>query len=99
MLSHDEKERLLREMRYEPARAVGVVLKCTICLLIVAGLAWIGIRAGPDQDAAFAFGPPAAGVPAAHHERASVVEARKVFEARRVRFDGQSTGSQTRAAR
>jgi len=99
MLSHDEKERLLREMRCEPAWAVGVVLKCFICLLIVAGLAWIGIRAGPDQDVAFAFGPPAAGVPAPRHERASVVEARKVFEERRVRFDGQSAGPQTQAAR
>ena len=99
MLSHDEKERLLLDMPREPAWAVGVVLKCAACLLMVAVLAWIGIRTDPGPDAALTLGPPAAGAPAPHHERASVVEARKVFEERRVRFNGQSTGSQTQAAR
>lgn len=99
MLTHDEKERLLREMRYEPARVVGAVLKSVVCLLAVAGLAWIGISTSPDQDAALAFHPPAAGVPAPHPEHASVVDARKVFEERRARFDGQSTGPQNPPAR
>lgn len=79
------KQRLLRDMRREPAWRLGVVLKCAVCLLILVGLALIGTTT--DLLSETPVGAPAAGGPAQHRERASVVEAKKAFDERGDRFD------------
>lgn len=72
MISHNEWQRLLREYRDEPSWALGVVLKCAACLLILVGIAAIGTRVGlplqPPMDAV------AGGAPAASQGRVLVVE-------------------------
>ena len=55
MVSHNERQRLMREYRGEPAYALGVLLKCAACLLILVGIAVIGSQVGlpsqPTMDA------------------------------------------------
>ena len=97
MVSHDEKERLLRNFRHEPAVGLGVVLKCAACLLILAGLSVIGSTAKFQSEAP--FGALVDGGSAHHHERASVVESKKVFDERRARFEGPSVAPQAQSAR
>ncbi len=97
MVSYDEKQRLLRDFHHEPAWALGVVLKCAACLLILVGFAVIGITTDLQSDAhsgAAAEG----GSRTIKKERASVVESRNAFEERRARFEGQSTAPQCQAA-
>jgi hypothetical protein len=72
MISHNEWQRLLREYRDEPSWALGVVLKCAACLLILVGIAVIGTGVGlplhPPMDAV------AGGAPATAQGRVLVVE-------------------------
>jgi len=90
------KRELSRYMRCEPAWALGVVLKCVVCLLILAGLALIGNgtvlqRETRPNDSG-------AGRLVQHRERPSVVEARKAFDERRNLFEKKSTGPPAHAA-
>ncbi len=71
------RESLLRVMRREPGWRLGVVLKCAVCLLILAGLALIGRT---DLQSEAPFGAPAADGSAQHRERVSVVEGRKALD-------------------
>jgi hypothetical protein len=72
MVSHNERQRLMRDYRGEPAYAVGVLLKCAACLLILVGIAVIGAQVGlpsqPPMEAA------AGGAPAPDQRRVLVVE-------------------------
>ena len=91
------KRRLLRDMRLEPAWGLGVVIKCAVCLLILAGLALIGTTT--DLLSETPVGAPAAGGPAQHRESASVVETKKAFDERRTRFDRKTAASRPQSAR
>ena len=97
MVGHDEKQRLLRNFRHEPAVGLGVVLKCAACLLILVGLAAIGSTAELQSGAP--YGAQAEGGSAHHHGGASVVESKKVFDERRARFEEPSAAPQARAVR
>ena len=72
------KQRLLRDMRREPAWRLGGVLKCAVCVLFLAGLALIGTSTNLQSGAP--FGTPAADGSEQYRERASVVETKKAFE-------------------
>jgi hypothetical protein len=62
----------MRDYRGEPAHAVGVLLKCAACLLILVGIAIIGTRVGlPSQPPMEAV---AGRAPAPDQRRALVVE-------------------------
>jgi hypothetical protein len=97
MLSRNERQKLLRDMDREPASALGLVLKCSACLLILVGLAVIG--SSPDLESDAPFGAPGAGGPAQHRERASIADARKTFDERRARFEGQTVDAHEVATR
>jgi hypothetical protein len=92
MLNRDKKAVFLHRIHLEPVWAHGVVLNCAVCLLILISLAWFGT--GIDLRRIAPIATLAADVPAQQRERASVVEARKVFDERRARFDGQSSKRQ-----
>jgi hypothetical protein len=90
------KRELSRYMRCEPAWALGVVLKCVVCLLILARLALIGN--GTVLQPETRPNDSGAGRLVQHRERPSVVEARKAFDERRNRFEKKSTGPPAHAA-
>jgi hypothetical protein len=89
MLNHDKKAIFLHDIHLEPAWAHGVVLNCAGCLLIMISLAWFGT--GIDLRRIAPIATPAADVPAQQRGHASVIEARKVFDERRARFNRQSS--------
>jgi hypothetical protein len=97
MLSRNEKQKLLRDMNREPVSALGLVLKCAACLLILVGLAVIG--SSPDLESDAPFGAPGAGGSAQHRERPSIAEARKTFDERRARFEGHTVNAHEVATR
>ena len=69
------KQRLLRDMRHEPAWRFGVLLKCAACLLILAGLALIGKT---DLESAVPLHAPAAS--ARHPASGAVRDAKQAFD-------------------
>jgi len=81
MLSSDEKYRLIQAHKDEPLLVAAVVLKCAACLLVIAGIAAIGVMSDAEQQG------DAGRKLAQHRERASVVHAREVLEERRARFE------------
>jgi hypothetical protein len=84
MVTHDEKERLLNEMRHEPGCAADVVYKCAAGLLILIGVALCGSHVDL-QDATRPAGAKQASTQP--HASARVVQSRKVFDERRRRFE------------
>jgi hypothetical protein len=98
MLSHDEKERLLRNIHHEPAWGVAVVLKCTVCLLFVIILTWIGVKSEPGSDIQIAT---AGSVRTGGLETGKfyqrALEARKVFEERKARYEARSAVPKTKS--
>ncbi len=88
MVTYDEKQRLLRNFQGEPALALGVVAKCAACLLIMAVLAVIG--AGTDMRSQAPLNAATTGGSVQHRESSANIEARRVFEERRARFNMES---------
>lgn len=84
MVTHDEKQRLLREMQREPAWAAGVVYKCTAGLIILIGVAFSGSQADPQDAPRAARAEQASTQP---RSSAPVSQSRKVFDERRGRFE------------
>ena len=90
MLTTSERQRLCSTMANEPARTLGAVLKCGICIAMVTLLILIG-SSGEQEDAA-----KSASVQALHQQwaaRASSAAAhrKEVLEARRTRFAGSDS--------
>ena len=93
MLSSHEREKLLREMHREPVWALGVVLKCAACLLIVAGLAWIGASTESRQDVV--AGAEEAGASMQYRAHPSITDAKKNLEERRKHFEAPTINART----
>lgn len=50
MVSHEERQKLLRDYQDEPVRRIGVLVKCAAGLLIVTGIAVVGLTTAPQAD-------------------------------------------------
>ena len=86
MVGHNERQKLLRDLHHELAWGVGVALKCTACLLILAGIAAIGVleyrQPGAPVSAQAQSG-------STGQQRASLVAAKNaVYEGSAPRVDG-----------
>jgi hypothetical protein len=97
MVGHEERQKLLRAYDKEPSARIGMVLKCAVCLLILAGLAAIGITSGVQSEAPASL--QAAVESGRHGELAASVETTKGQDERRVRFEGTSVIPQAHAER
>jgi len=85
-----ERQRLVSTMAVEPAHAVGVVLKCGICLALLTLLLVIGSARENDEVAPEAVGSaPHAAAPAIVPSAAAHRKA--VFDDRRARFAGNAS--------
>ena len=50
MVSQQERTRLVEAYKHEPVYVAAVMLKCSACLLVLAGLAVIGAGMDPTRD-------------------------------------------------
>lgn len=73
MVSEYEKEKLMAQMQSELGATTRVVLKCGVCLLILAGLAVIGATAPVDSSGVIAT---------RYGEAEALQQARKVYAER-----------------
>lgn len=94
MVTHDEKQRLLRDFHREPVGSLGVVLKCAGCLLILISVAVIG----PTIDTQWETRGSAQTEGGSAQQQASAVESKNGFDADRARLEGQSVAPQAQAA-
>jgi hypothetical protein len=90
MVTHDEKQRLLRDFNREPVWSLGVVLKCAGCLLILISVAVFGTRTDTQWETRGSAQTESGSM----QPRASVVESRSGFDADRVRVEGRSMAPQ-----
>ena len=95
MVTHDEKQRLLRDFHREPVWSRGEVLKCAGGLLILLSVAVIGTRTDTEWETRGSAHTESRSV----QQRASVVQSKKGFDADRVRLEEQSIAPQSEAAR
>jgi len=49
MIGARERKRIMQQYENEPASSTGLLLKCAVCLLIIAGIAAIGATV-PEQE-------------------------------------------------
>jgi hypothetical protein len=96
MVTHDEKQRLLRDFHREPVWSLGVVLKCAGCLLILIVIAVIG----PRIDTQWETRGSAQTQSGSAQKQASADEFKNGSDADdRVRLEGQSIAPQSQAGR
>ncbi len=84
-----ERQRLVSTMSHEPAHALGVILKCGVCLALLILLAVIGSTNERDDIAQVRSGPP---LSASVAKMSSAAAHRKeVFDGRRAHFLGNAS--------
>jgi len=78
MVSHAERQKLMRHYHREPASVLGLVLKCAVCAVILVGLAVIGSRTELRRETPLVA--PAADGATHPQERASLADSRNEKE-------------------
>ena len=81
MIGHDERQKLIRDYHHEPGWVLAMLMKSTACLLIVIGLAVIGISVALKSDSEPGVAAQAARE-SPHPERTRVVESEKALPGR-----------------
>ena len=94
MLTHRERQQLMRDFRDEPGYRPGVVVKCAVGLLITAVLALVGTAAGVRSDAV-----PAPVAAESTHYQSRTAEARSTVEASWSRAEETPATAQPNATR
>jgi len=92
MMSENEKHRLIAQMQPELNATGYAVLRCGLCVLLVAGLAASGVATStsaamtsdPDDDIVVAH--------AVYAGRQTLIESRRLYEERRERFEKRWSG-------
>jgi hypothetical protein len=87
MVSHGERQKLLRDFRGEPGWGLGAVFRCLAGLLIVAGIAVIGIQS--DRQGAVPIGVHSQSG-SVHQDSAHTVVSKKSVEEGSLQVDGAS---------
>jgi hypothetical protein len=80
MVSPRERDKLLQDFRHEPASAAALLLKCAAGLLLVVGVALIGVSTDRNQDVT------TPNVQAQGSGSTSPAESRKSYQEQRARF-------------
>lgn len=87
MVSSQERQKLIRQYRHEPVCVLGLMLKCIAGLLIIAGVALIGVQTNPDAQTV------AHGLQQQRQDSASFKHGRTLQDEETARFAAQQNGS------
>jgi hypothetical protein len=81
MVTQQERQKLVEDFQREPIHVAAVTVKCAVCLMIVGGLALIGVNTESAGEGA------GGGLQAQRHESPSVAQSRALYEERQARLE------------